>query len=74
MVNLLGLSIISSALGVHGLGQLALEKSYTNLELSYVFSIILLAVTIIYIIKLLGKYVANNIQNKPEQQTSIANQ
>lgn len=72
IINLLGLSIISSALGVHGLGQLALEKSYTDLELSYVFCIILLSAAIIYTIKLLGKYIANNIQNKPEQQTSMS--
>ncbi len=71
IINLIGLSIISSALGVGGLGKLALEKGYDNLELSYVFCIILLSTGIIYAIKLLGNYLANTVYHKHQDYSSI---
>lgn len=72
IIHLLGLAILSSALGVNGLGQLALEKSYVDLELSYVFCIILLSAGIIYIIKFLGRYIANLLDHKLEQPSSAS--
>jgi D-methionine transport system permease protein len=59
--NLIGLAVISSALGVHGIGKLALEQGYNALELSYIFYTILLSVSIIYLIKYSGNYIANKI-------------
>ncbi len=63
IINLIGLSMVASALGSNGLGRLALEKGYNDLELSYVFYIILLSTSIIYAIKLLGNYVTNTVSN-----------
>lgn len=61
--NLISLSIIASALGVSGLGKLALEKGGYNdletIELSYVVWAILLTASLIYIIKVISNYIIN---------------
>ncbi len=71
IINLIGLSIITSTLGTGGLGRLALEKGayndLENLELSYVFCIILLATSSIYIIKMFSNYIINFITVKPKE-------
>ena len=59
--NLIGIAIISSALGVNGIGKLALEQGYQALELSLIFYSILLSATIIYIIKYTSNYIANKV-------------
>ena len=71
IINLIGLSIISSAFGVSGLGKLALEKGYNDLELSYVFYIILLSIGLIYGIKFLGKHITLFIYNKQQNNSPI---
>lgn len=63
IIKLFKLSIISSALGVSGLGKLALEKSgyhdLETIEFSYVVWTILLSTSFIYIIKLISNYIIN---------------
>lgn len=63
IIKLFKLSIIASALGVSGLGKLALEKSgyhdLETIEISYVIWTILLSTIFIYIIKLLNNYIIN---------------
>lgn len=63
LIKLFKLSIIASALGVSGLGKLALEKSgyhdLETIEISYVIWTILLSTIFIYIIKFINNYIIN---------------
>ncbi|MGD0466637.1 MAG: ABC transporter permease subunit [Gammaproteobacteria bacterium] len=74
VINFIGLSIIASALGISGLGKLALEKGGYNdletLELSYVVWAILLSTSSIYIVKSLSNYIISSIAVKIKDKDS----
>ena len=64
IINLIGLSITASALGISGLGKLALEKGgyhdLETLEISYIVWAILLATGSIYLIKFISDYIISS--------------
>lgn len=64
IINLINLSIILSVLGINGLGKLALEKGYYELDIACIFYVILISTSIVYAVKFIGNFFANIIYSK----------